>query len=162
MLVGMAAARIVAVALAFISVALAAQSPSGIALKVGVKDPTGAAVPGAEVQARASESRITSQTRTDANGEAVLCLEPDTSIVSVRAPGFSVWRYKIEGGRDVDKPLIAVLRISSYHGPTLVNADPGLQTEPQPPIAALIPLESLESLIVLPRRNLRHPGSAHR
>jgi hypothetical protein len=43
----------------------------------------------------------------------------------------------------------------------LVNAEPGLETELQPPIAAVIPPESLESLIYLPTRKLTHPGRAH-
>lgn len=70
-----------------------------------------------------------------------------TSIISVRASGFDGWQYKINAREKLDNPLIAVLRIASYYGPTLVNAEPGLETELQPPIAAVIPPEHLESLI---------------
>jgi hypothetical protein len=154
----MAAARIAILAL-FVSVALTAESPSRIAIKVTA--PTGAPISHARIQARTSESRITAEIESDAKGEAVLRLDPSTSIISVRASGFDGWQYKINAREKLLNPLIAVLRIASYYGPTLVNAEPGLETELQPPIAAVIPPESLESLICLPTRKLTHPGRAH-
>ena len=108
----MGSARIAGVAFAIICVILPAQSPSKLALKIRVTDPTGAAISRAEVQSRASDSRITSQTWTDTLGEAVLSLDPDTSTISVRASGFDHWQYRIDTRKSVDKPLIAVLRIS--------------------------------------------------
>jgi len=130
MLLCMCSARFAGIAFVFTCVVLPAQSPSKLALKVRVTDATGAAISHAEVQARESDSRITSQTRTDALGEAVLYLGPDTSIISVRASGFDRWQYKIDTKNSVDNPLVAILRIRSYYGPTLVNADPVLETEP--------------------------------
>ena len=91
-------------------------------------------------------------------GEAVLRLAPSTSIISVRASGFDGWQYKIDAGEKLDNPLIAVLQIASYYGPTLVDAEPGLETGLQPPIAAVIPLESL---IALPEHKLRHHLRSH-
>jgi hypothetical protein len=153
-------AQIVGIAFAITCVILPAQS-SNIALRIKVTDPTGAAIPGAEVQTRASDSRITSQTWTDALGEAVLYPTPDTSTISVRASGFDQWQYKIDAGESVDKPLNAVLRIRSYYGPTLANADPVLETEPQPPIVIEIPVVPLEFLVDLPRHKLRSVPRSH-
>ena len=150
----MGTVRIAGIGFVFAVVVLHAQIASEVAFKV--TDPTGASIPHAKIQARTSESRIVSETETDARGDAVLYLEPHTSTISVHAAGFDGWQYKIEAGKDVDKPLIAVLRIESYYGPTLVNAEPELETEPQPPIVAAIPLEPLEALIALPGHNLRH------
>jgi hypothetical protein len=158
----MGSARIAGVAFAIICVTLRAQSPSKLTLKIMVTDRTGVAISRAEVQTRASDSRITSQTWTDTHGEALLSLDPDTSTISVRASGFDHWQYRIDTRKSVDKPLIAVLRIQSYYGPTLVNADPVLETEPQPPIVIEIPLEPLEFLVDLPRHELRwFPRSHH-
>jgi hypothetical protein len=154
----MAAARLAILAF-FVSITLRAESPSRIAIKV--TDPTGAPISHARVQARTSESRVTAEIESDAQGEAVLDLAPSTSIISVRAPGFKVWQFKIDAVKNVDQPLHAVLQIGSYSGPTVVNAEPALVTQPQPPSAAMIPLESLESLIALPTRKLRHLGRAH-
>jgi len=157
----MGSARIAGVAYAIICVILPAQSPSKLTLRIRVTDPTGAAISSAEVQARTSDFRITSQTRTDPLGEAVLYLEQDTSTISVRASGFDRWQYKIDAKNSVDNPLVAILRIRSYYGPTLVNADPVLETEPQPPIVTEIPLEALKSLLDLPEHKVRRFGLSH-
>jgi hypothetical protein len=111
----MAAARIAIIAF-FFSLTLKAQSPSRIELKV--KDPSGGPIPHARVQALTLESKITSKAETDAQGEAILYLGPDTSTISVRAFGFDGWQYKIDMTKAADRPLIAVLRIQSYYGPT--------------------------------------------
>jgi hypothetical protein len=154
----MAAARIAILAL-LLSVTAMAQSPSKITLKVTA--PTGTPVSHARIQARTSESKITAEIESDAQGEAVLPLAPDTSIISVRASGFDHWQYKVDNPKAIENPLIAVLRIRSYYGPTLVNFEPlpAFNTEPQPPIKASIPLEPLASLITLPRHKLSHHGS---
>ena len=154
----MAAARIAILAL-LVSVSLRAQSPSKLEIKV--TDASGTPIPRARVQARSSEPGITSAAETDAQGEAVLYLGPDTSTISVRAPGFDGWQYKMDAREKLDNPFIAVLRIASYYGPTLVNAEPGLETEPQSPITAVIPLEPLAYLIDLPPHKSRHHCRAH-
>ena len=156
----MAAARIAILAMLF-SLVLRAQSASNIEIKV--TDPDGAPIPHARIQALTSESKITSKTETDARGEAILYLGPDTSTISVRAFGFDNWQYKIDETKAADRPLIAVLRIQSYYGPTLVNPDPVLvlDTRPQPLIAASIPLEPLAILSALPRHKLRRHGWIH-
>ena len=128
MLGSVVVACIAGIASFFTCMALAAQAPSDVALKVKVTDTTGTAISRAKIQARTPDSRIKSETQTDSRGEAVLYLDRETSIVSVHAPGFEVWQYQIEGGKDVDKQLIAVLRIESYYGPTLVNPEPRLET----------------------------------
>jgi hypothetical protein len=154
----MAAARIAILAL-LVSIAARAQSPSKIALKV--TDPTGAPVSHARIQARTSESKITAEIESDAQGEAVLPLDPGTSIISVRASGFDRWEYKVDRTEALESPLIAVLRIRSYYGPTLVNFEPlpAFNTEPQPPIKASIPLEPLAYLKTLPKHKLSHHDS---
>ncbi len=156
----MAAGRI-AILVLVISVALTAESPPKIVAKVTA--PTGAPISHARIQARTSESRITSETESDAQGEAVLRLDPGTSIISVRASGYDRWQYKIDAREKLDNPLIAVLRMQSYYGPTLVNPEPVLvlNTEPLPPIAASIPAEQLAILTALARRKLSHHGWVH-
>jgi hypothetical protein len=154
----MAAARIAILAL-LLSITASAQSPSKITIKV--TEPTGAPVSHAMTQALTSESKITAEIESNAQGEAVLPLDPGTSVISVRASGFDHWQYKVDNPKAIENPLIAVLRIRSYYGPTLVNFEPlpAFNTEPQPPIKASIPLEPLASLITLPRHKLSHHGS---
>ncbi len=154
----MAAARIAILAL-LLGITAKAQSPSKINIKV--TEPTGAPVSNARIQARTSESKITAEIESDAQGEAVLPLDPDTSIISVRASGFDRWEYKVDRMDALENPLIAVLRIRSYYGPTLVNLEPlpAFNTEPQPPIKASIPLEPLAYLKTLPKHKLSRPGS---
>lgn len=155
----MAAARIAILAL-LLSITASAQSPSKITIKV--TEPTGALVSHAMIQALTSESKITAEIESDAQGEAVLPLDPGTSVISVRASGFDHWQYKVDNPKAIENPLIAVLRIRSYYGPTLVNPDPVpvIDTKLQPPINASIPLEPLAFLSKLPRHKLGHHGSS--
>jgi len=154
----MAAARIAILAL-LLSITAKAQSPSKITIKV--TEPTGAPVSNATIQALTSASKITADIESDAQGEAVLSLDRGTSIISVRASGFDRWEYKVDRMDALENPLIAVLRIRSYYGPTLVNLEPlpAFNAEPQPPIKASIPLEPLACLKTLPRHKLSHRGS---
>jgi len=71
-------------------VVLHAQLPSDIALKVKVTDATGASIPRALIQVRTSESRIESETRTDAQGEAVLYLDSGASTILSKRAGLRI------------------------------------------------------------------------
>lgn len=150
----------VALVLVSNAAALAQQSSQGH-INLKVTDPSGSFVPYALVQVRNADSKIESETLTDARGEAVLYLDPDAATISVRSSGFEVWRFKIGGREDVAVSLNAILRIESFSGPTVVNADQDLKTEPQPPIDAAIPMQPLESLIGLPVHKLRRHARTH-
>ncbi len=154
----MAAARIALLAL-FVSMGLTAESPSKISVKV--TDPSGSPIPHARVQSSTSESGIIAEALTDAQGEAVLYLDPGTYTVSVSAQSFKSWRRgMIHLTQNSSISIEADLRPGDVSSGFGVNDEKTMRIE-YPLLAASIPLEPLASLVDLPRRKLWHHFRSH-
>lgn len=79
-----------------ISYILSAQQATAIFVTVRVSDPTGTAVPHAQV--RIAPSPDNAKAETDDNGRLTLNLRPGAYSVTVSAPGFKVWDQRIDVG----------------------------------------------------------------
>jgi uncharacterized membrane protein len=130
-----------------------------VPLRVTVKDHSGAFIPRARIEVRSSESGTTTEIDADAQGNAVLHLDPGSYIASVQSPGFTTWRGHVDLQPNRSQSIFAELRIADGGG---VQVTPDSQMEPERQILNVsIPLEALESLIDLPAHRLRQHGLTH-
>ena len=115
----------------------AAQAPSAATLRVVVRDPSGAVVPGALVQVKGAEERNASVVRTevpsDGQGVATLAgLPPGRYVVDVSFPGFEPLTIHEVRVRNGDNTRDAVLRIPKLDEAVSVGRDPAtVASDPQ-------------------------------
>jgi len=118
--------------LAFVEVPLPAQIGNQGAILGVVSDPTGAAVPGAEVSVRNLETGLMRSVTTDGSGNfEILALPIGTYSVSVTQKGFKVWRLEklqiTTGERSRISPVLEVGEITEQV--TIEAAAELIQTE---------------------------------
>jgi len=131
-----------------------------VPLKVMVKDLSGQFIPRAVIQIRSSESGVTAEGMSDAQGNATMPLEPGIYSVSVAARGFAKWSSKVDLQPSASQSLLAELRVGGGGGIEVTPIDSGIETERQI-LDVSIPFEPVESLMDLPAHKMRRPKWPH-
>ena len=126
----------IVVVCALASHASAQQVPQTGTLRVNVKDPSGAVVPGALVQVRGVEERTASVVRTDipSDGQGVAIIEglvPGRYSIDVAFPGFetlTIQDVRVRGGNNRRDAVLAIQKldesVSVGRDPATVASDP--------------------------------------
>jgi len=137
----MAAARIAAVILAFLPVALGALDTPQADLTIQVVDETGAVTPRAHVEVDSSPSHQFTLV-TGGNGKAIFNLKAGSHVLTVSALGFAIWSKKIDIQDAADQQIVAKLHLATISGPASVTQlTPEIDVIRPPDPAPLSPVE---------------------
>jgi hypothetical protein len=135
-----------------------AESPGPIRetsnLQVLVKDVTGAIVSNADVQARCADSGLTSETKADAEGHALVTLGAGNCMVSVQARGFNGFAQTVDLAGKSHQILTSVLSVGNQCAGCLsIEATEEIEFQRLVPEEAILALPM--ELAILPVRRLR-------
>jgi len=144
----MAAARIAAIAIVLISCTVLSQKPAMNSITVTVADQTGAVIPGASVRATKQASGFRLEATSDANGLAILNLEPGRYDLRVQARGFKT-REEDDVGVATDLRRTVTLAIGDQQLPCTLPCDfPPLVPVEHLQLASEVPLIPMQQLTV--------------